>query len=120
MNLRSSVTMERMTARTILEARSVRVIAVVTMLFLPPTFISVGQVNVIIAEIMESDLIKGFLDMDYITVTKEEGHWETDTKPGLVLYLAITIPLVVFVVAGWLFWDWLSNRRVRTTRESDA
>jgi len=31
-----------MTARTILEARSVRVIALVTMFFLPPTFVSVS------------------------------------------------------------------------------
>lgn len=52
-NLRNSRTMEKMTARTILEAQSVRIIAVVTMFFLPPTFVSVSQVKMIVAERMK-------------------------------------------------------------------
>lgn len=41
-NLRSTNTMEKMTARTIMEARTMRAIAVVTLCFLPPTFIAVS------------------------------------------------------------------------------
>ncbi|KAK9780535.1 hypothetical protein SCAR479_02650 [Seiridium cardinale] len=54
-NLRSTNTMEKMTARTVMEARTMRAIAVVTLCFLPPTFIA------------------GFLDMGYINVASGGG-----------------------------------------------
>ncbi|KAK1962245.1 hypothetical protein LY78DRAFT_684207 [Colletotrichum sublineola] len=40
-NVRNTLTMEKMTARTIREARTMRVIALLTLCFLPPTFIAV-------------------------------------------------------------------------------
>ncbi|GAB7325313.1 hypothetical protein MBLNU13_g09364t1 [Cladosporium sp. NU13] len=101
-SLRNAHTTENMTARTILEARSVRIIALVTMFFLPPTFVS------------------GFLDMGYIAVTRDGWRLNTSTEPGLMLYLCITVPLVMAVVGCWICWDGLSMREARTQRDGEA
>ncbi|EME79536.1 uncharacterized protein MYCFIDRAFT_183745 [Pseudocercospora fijiensis CIRAD86] len=93
-SLRSSYNMERMTERSILEAKAVRIIALVTLLFLPPTFTS------------------GFLDMDSLDISRSEGgHLIIDARPEFLFFLALTIPLMIVTVGGWLLWDWLSTRR---------
>ncbi|KAI5366001.1 Putative Mg2+ transporter protein, CorA-like/Zinc transport protein ZntB [Septoria linicola] len=94
--LRGSYNMERMTARSILEARAVRIIALVTLCFIPPTFTT------------------GFLDMGSLDISRSEsGHLIVDAKPEFLFFLAITLPLVVVVVGAWLVYDWHSMRKAR-------
>ncbi|KAK9790481.1 hypothetical protein SCARD494_08430 [Seiridium cardinale] len=95
-NLRSTNTMEKMTARTVMEARTMRAIAVVTLCFLPPTFIA------------------GFLDMGYINVASGGGSLRVGAEPGLFLHIAITIPLVLVILGGYLWWDWRSLRNPKS------
>ncbi|ETS82444.1 hypothetical protein PFICI_04320 [Pestalotiopsis fici W106-1] len=96
-NLRSTNNMEKMTARTIMEARTMRIIAVVTLCFLPPTFIA------------------GFLDMGYIKVASGGGQLLVNAEPGLLLYTAITIPVVLVILGGYLWWDWRTTRNLTSS-----
>ncbi|KAF2993479.1 hypothetical protein E8E14_001128 [Neopestalotiopsis sp. 37M] len=93
-NLRSTNTMEKMTARTIMEARTMRIIAVVTLCFLPPTFIA------------------GFLDMGYINVASGGGQLIVDAEPGLLLYTAITIPVLLVILGCYTWWDRRTTRKL--------
>lgn len=86
-HLRSTHNMEKMSSRTILEARTMRIIAFMTLVFLPPTFIA------------------GFLQMGYLDIESEGGRFVINTEPGLSLYFAITLPVVFAVVGGYLWWD---------------
>ncbi|KAK1854827.1 hypothetical protein CCHR01_02507 [Colletotrichum chrysophilum] len=92
-NLRNAHTMERMTARSILEAHTMRIIALLTLCFLPPTFIA------------------GFLDMGYIDLIVRKGHLRLDVQPGLWLYLAIALPLVLIIMISYILWDRRNVRR---------
>jgi len=58
--------------------------------------------------------------MDYIAVSRDGWRLTTSAQPGLMLYLCITVPLVLTVVGGWVFWDGLSRREARTQREGEA
>ncbi|KAK1990929.1 hypothetical protein LX36DRAFT_376159 [Colletotrichum falcatum] len=86
-NVRNTLTMERMTARTIREAYTMRAIALLTLAFLPPTFIA------------------GFLDLDYVNILMNNGKLKLQVEPGLWLYLAISLPLVVVIMSSYLWWD---------------
>ncbi|WYZ46033.1 hypothetical protein EsH8_IX_000258 [Colletotrichum jinshuiense] len=98
-SLRNTHTMEKMTARTVLEAHTMRVIALLTLCFLPPTFIA------------------GFLDMGYINITSAKGLIKVDVEPGLWLYLSISLPLVFFIMSAYLLWD---RRNMRRANESNS
>lgn len=98
LNLRGTSNMEQMTARTIREAHTMRVIAVLTLCFLPPTFIA------------------GFLDMGYINVASGGGQLLVDAEPGLLLYAAITIPVLLVVLGGYILWEWYSKRNLAVVR----
>ncbi|KAK1990856.1 hypothetical protein LX36DRAFT_379606 [Colletotrichum falcatum] len=96
-NLRNTHTTETLTARTVIEAQTMKVIALLTLGFLPPTFVA------------------GFLDMGYIDIKSEKGLIRLDFKPGLWLYLAVSLPLVIVIISAYLMWDRRNMRR--TTRQ---
>ncbi|KXH64867.1 hypothetical protein CNYM01_13998 [Colletotrichum nymphaeae SA-01] len=93
-NLRNTYTTETLTARTVTEAHTMRVIALLTLCFLPPTFVA------------------GFLDMGYIDIKSERGMIKLDLKPGVWVYLAISLPLVVVILSTYLLWDRRNMRNV--------
>lgn len=100
--------MEKMTARTISEAHTMRVIALSTLCFLPPTFIAVSSTRshgYIDLEVAADALTKGFLDMGYIDISTARGYIELDVHPGLWLYFSIALPIVLVVVISYLWWD---------------
>jgi hypothetical protein len=95
--------MEKMTARSILEARAVRVIALVTLFFLPPTFTS------------------GFLQSGVVDFTGSmPGHLVVGATYQFWFFLALTLPLMVVTVGGWLVWDWWSMRNARLSSSHSA
>ncbi|KAI3537255.1 hypothetical protein CSPX01_10344 [Colletotrichum filicis] len=98
-NLRNTHIIERMTARSIFEAYTMRILALLTLCFLPPTFVA------------------GFLDMDYVDVRSVNGMLKLNIEPGLWLYLAVTIPLLLVIIASYLVWD---RRNVRKIVEKDS
>ncbi|KXH54992.1 hypothetical protein CNYM01_03392 [Colletotrichum nymphaeae SA-01] len=98
-NLRNTHIIERMTARSIFEAYTMRILALLTLCFLPPTFVA------------------GFLDMDYVDVKSVNGMLKLNIEPGLWLYLAVTIPLLLVIIASYLVWD---RRNVRKIVEKDS
>lgn len=116
-NLRNTYAMERMTSRSVLEAHTMRVIALLTLCFLPPTFIAVrekmprGRIGPNLTS------LKGFLDMGYIDVASTNGHIKFDIHPGLWLYAAIALPLMICIIAGYLWWDKRNVRRMITGDE---
>ncbi|OHE96248.1 hypothetical protein CORC01_08466 [Colletotrichum orchidophilum] len=93
-NLRNTYTTETLTARTVIEAQTMRVIALLTLCFLPPTFVA------------------GFLDMGYIGITSERGALKFDLQPGLWFYLEISLPLVLVIIVTYLLWDRRNSRKV--------
>ncbi|KAK2011561.1 hypothetical protein LZ32DRAFT_606392 [Colletotrichum eremochloae] len=97
-NVRNTLTMEKMTARTIQEAHTMRVIALLTLCFLPPTFIA------------------GFLDMDYIKIVTNNGKIKLQLEPGLWLYLAIALALLIIIMSSYLWWD---KRKVKKSISQD-
>ncbi|KAL3296360.1 magnesium transport protein transmembrane region, partial [Colletotrichum asianum] len=86
-NLRNTYTTEALTAKTVIEAHTMKVIALLTLCFLPPTFVA------------------GFLDMGYIDIKSEKGLMRLDFEPGLWLYLAVSLPLVIVIMSAYLVWD---------------
>ncbi|CAK4033313.1 hypothetical protein PFICI_04320 [Lecanosticta acicola] len=92
--------MGRMTARSIVEAQAVRIIALITFILLPPTFTT------------------GFLEMGFLhDISYNDGRLELKADPGLLLYLAITLPLMVVTVGGWFLWDFRTKRNLQKQRE---
>lgn len=93
--LRSSHNMEHMTERTILEARAVRLIALVTLFFIPPTFTA------------------GFLQMGGLNFdASTRGHMVITVEAKFLFFVAITVPLMVVVMgASWVGYNWCSVRR---------
>ena len=92
--------MEQMTKRSILEARAVRIIALVTLFFIPPTFTA------------------GFLQMGGLDFTgSRSGHLIVNAKPEFLFFLAITIPLMVVVLGAWLAYDWHSMRKAGSEKD---
>lgn len=76
------------------EARTVKAIALVTLIYLPATFVAT------------------FLGMDYVNVTgaKWNGVLDVSIRPTLWIYLALTAPLTLVTLCAWWMWErW--NRR---------
>lgn len=88
--------MGQMTARSIVEAQAVRIIALITFLLLPPTFTA------------------GFLEMGFIhDVRYQNGTLSLQADAGLLLWLTITLPLMALTVGIWFFWDFRTKRNLR-------
>lgn len=49
--------------------------------------------------------------MDYIDIKSVKGLIRLDFKPGLWLYLAVSLPLVIVIMAAYLMWDRRNMRR---------
>lgn len=77
------------------EARTVKAIALVTLIYLPATFVAT------------------FLGMDYVNVTKanSNGVLDVSTKPTLWIYLALTAPLTMATLFAWWVWEWWNRRQ---------
>ncbi|KAK5712329.1 hypothetical protein LTR15_011908 [Elasticomyces elasticus] len=92
--LQNSYTMERMTARSILEARAVRIIALVTLLYLPPSFTA------------------ALFGMGYLHTsmsTRSAMHVRADAD--FWFYVAITLPLMLVTLLAFFAWDRVDRRR---------
>ncbi|KAF3288691.1 hypothetical protein TWF970_005748 [Orbilia oligospora] len=88
-----------LTSQSIREAQIMKSITLLALIFLPATF------------------IVGFLDLDYISVTKTpNGSLQLEAKPEIFLLLALAIPLTVAVVGGWYVWQYRSNLKNLFTR----
>ncbi|KAF3210171.1 hypothetical protein TWF679_006920 [Orbilia oligospora] len=88
-----------LTSQSIREAQIMKSITLLALIFLPATF------------------IVGFLDLDYISVTKtQNGSLQLEAKPEIFLLLALAIPLTVAVVGGWYVWQYRSNLKSLFTR----
>lgn len=110
--------MEQMTARTILEAHTMRIIALVTLCFLPPTFIAVCSYYFSTNSNLGPNSKQGLLEMGYIDIALDSGHFTMNVEPGFFLYLIVTIPVVLLVVGGFLWWDWRSTKSAKTIGKS--
>lgn len=50
--------------------------------------------------------------MGYINVASGGGNLVVNAEPGFFLYIAITIPLVLVILGGYIWWDWRSMRNL--------
>ncbi|KAI9773493.1 MAG: hypothetical protein M1839_002075 [Geoglossum umbratile] len=92
--------MHNIARKTKQETVSMRIITLVTLFFLPGTFISLGQT------LMSTDIIK-FQD-------KSAGKPGRTFQPGaLQLYLAISLPLMFITFLSWYGVYWWVNRKDR-------
>lgn len=86
--LQNSYTMERMTVKSVQEARAVRIIALVTLLYLPPSFTA------------------ALFGMGYLhTTAPNDSSMDVRADPDFYFYLAITLPLMLVTLAGWFAWN---------------
>ena len=60
--------------------------------------------------------IQTFLSMGFVHVESLEGVMRLSVSKDMLFYIAITIPLMVATILGWLLWEYTSKRgtRVRT------
>lgn len=99
--LRDTRTIEQMTVRSLTEARAVRLIAIVTLIFLPPTVVS------------------GFLQLDYIHVAFiKDGLLHLTTDIDVIFWVILTAPLLLATLGGWLIWDWRASRKSQAAYQS--
>ena len=51
--------------------------------------------------------------MNYVHVTDISPHGilSLSADPDLLVYLALTLPLMLATVGGWLVWEWLISRK---------
>ena len=54
--------------------------------------------------------------MGYINVASGGGQLLVDAEPGLLLYAAITIPVLLVVLGGYILWEWYSKRNLAVVR----
>jgi hypothetical protein len=110
--------MERMTSKSILEARAVRIIALVTLLYLPPSFTAVSVLDTPVYPIFanESQTLFG---MGYLhTTDKHGGRMRVTADADFWFYLALTIPLMLVTIVAWLAWDIRSRRKYEREENS--
>ena len=93
--LRGSFNMERTAVRSIVEARAVRFIALVTLSFVPPTFMA------------------GLLQMGGLDIVIHSGHLIVDANPTFLFFLAVTIPLMIVVLSSWFVYHWYCGESER-------
>ncbi|KAF2792422.1 hypothetical protein K505DRAFT_350626 [Melanomma pulvis-pyrius CBS 109.77] len=85
--------MRALTTQSIREARTVKAIALVTLIYLPATFVAT------------------FLGMNTLEVKNQSrGRLNVAVDPELWIYLALTIPLTLCTLAAWWGWEWWSRR----------
>lgn len=48
--------------------------------------------------------------MNYINVKSDSGHLLVDVEPGLLFYVIVTVPVMLLVLGGFMWWDWRSTR----------
>lgn len=81
------------------DSASMKIIAVLTMVFLPATAVS------------------GFFGMSFFEIT-ENGALVS--SPMLWLFAAATVPLTLFTFCLWVFWDPISQKLEQTIRAKDG
>jgi hypothetical protein len=81
--------------KTIQEARTMRTITLVALVYLPASFTAT------------------FLAMGYVHIESLSGVMKINVAPEMWFYLAVTAPLMVVTFLVWGMWEWWSRRRVR-------
>nr|POE62876.1 hypothetical protein CFP56_03779 [Quercus suber] len=132
--LRSTYTVEKLTMRSMVEARTVRLIAIVSLLFIPPTFTTVsrcllkfaqGRGHAVIAAsemqqepvLMRVDVAQSFIQADMVHPF-QQGLSQLNADHDLWFWFAITFPLMLITLGGWLYWDWRTTRNM--SKEFDS
>lgn len=99
------------------ETVSMRIITLVTLFYLPGTFISVSEVFPLLRQtyggvqtIMSTDIVR-------FQPTRKGKTQKTFQQGALQLYLAITVPLMLFTFAAWYAVKWRASQR--KSREVD-
>jgi len=59
--------------------------------------------------------------MGYIQVSSAtEGYLRIDTSKNMLVYLAITLPLMLLTLLGWFIWDVYSRKKYRQSEKNDG
>jgi len=100
---RESLLMKKMTQKSTEEAHTVKTITLVTLVYLPASFTA------------------SFLGMGYIHVGSiTDGYLKINTSKDILVYLAITLPLMVLTLLGWFIWDVYSRKKHRQSEANDG
>lgn len=117
---KSSLKMEEMTKhmqeiadRTERETVSMRIITLVTMFFLPGTFISVSTPVFLLSIPVTNGLLQTLMSTDIIRFN--DNH-KTYSPSALKLFLAISIPMMGVTFCAWYVVYWFTNNRERVQR----
>ncbi|KFY62104.1 hypothetical protein V496_04729 [Pseudogymnoascus sp. VKM F-4515 (FW-2607)] len=60
-----------------------------------------------------------FLSMGFVHVESLEGVMRLAVSKDMLIYIAITLPLMVATILGWWLWEYMSKRRKRAGMEED-
>ncbi|KAH6692145.1 hypothetical protein BKA61DRAFT_282709 [Leptodontidium sp. MPI-SDFR-AT-0119] len=88
-----------LTQKTIQEARTMRTITFIALIYLPASFTST------------------FLSMGFVHVESLDGIMRLNVSKDMLFYVAITVPLMVVTISAWWLWEYMSKRRKRISRE---
>ena len=102
--------MNELTLKTTRETVSMRIITLVTLFFLPGTFISVGSYLMLMAKERKSQLFLPYqtltgcqtiMSTDIVQFQGSEPGSEVFRSDALKLYIYVSVPLMVLTFAGW-------------------
>ena len=57
--------------------------------------------------------------MGFVHVESLENVMRLSVSKDMLLYIAITLPLMVATILGWWLWEYLSNRKKRAGIDGD-
>ena len=126
MKVRNTITltdgdvMLTLTQETIQEARTMKTITFIALIYLPASFTSVPKFfHHYLSQCKTLTGIQTFLSMGFVHVESLEGVMRLSVSKDMLFYVAITIPLMVATLLGWWLWEYMSKRRKRAGPEGD-
>jgi hypothetical protein len=126
MKVRNTITltdgnvMLTLTQKTIQEARTMKTITFIALIYLPASFTSVRKF--FYRHPHECEMlteIQTFLSMGFVHVESLEGVMRLSVSNDMLFYIAITLPLMVATLLGWWLWEYMSKRRKKAEIEED-
>jgi hypothetical protein len=125
MKVRNTITltdgnvMLTLTQKTIQEARTMKTITFIALIYLPASFTSVRKFFYDLRECEMLTEIQTFLSMGFVHVESLEGVMRLSVSNDMLFYIAITLPLMVATLLGWWLWEYMSKRRKQAEIEED-
>lgn len=102
-----------LTQKTAQEARTMKTITFIALIYLPASFTSVRTFFYKHLPNAKTLNVKPqtFLSMGFVHVESLQGVMRLSVSKDMLFYIVITLPLMASTVLGWWLWECMLNRR---------